>query len=356
MGRGIVSILASESLICAYDNIAPPGDPANFYFADSSNGQTFVPSEAARVQLVLTDGAAIQSQVPNNSALRMYAAQGGALLAEWVVSLNPNLAAYPLALSVVTPSTSTTPVVAGQSYYFELATDGTPPPPPPPPAEEGTMIFLGDSRTAFWPAEKMQAISELVEVNEGVSGYRVGDVLNDIISGSLDEANPEWICVWIGTNNVPDQPTATIAERAAPIIAGVTAIVGYLRYHKPNAKIILMAEIYRYDAYGTPEANQVIDAANAKTVALAQLPGVYWIDLRSAGIQLADGVHLTAGDYDIPDAAIAAVLAGNYTPPNQPAVPTTMTVSFSIAGGAPVQTQVLVGAATSVPFTTKVEA
>lgn len=355
MGRGIVSILASESLICAYDNtVNPPGDPANFYFADSGNAQTFVPANAARVQLVVTDGAAIQSQVPNNSSLRMYAAQGGALLAEWVVSLNPSLAAYPLALSVVTASTSTTPVVAGQSYFFQLSTDGIPPPPPPTPTA-GDVILVGDSLTAQGGTYLDDVFPGLLVVNMGVSGATTTSTLAKIAAGDYTSYDPETFVVLIGTNNIPNEDAATTA-------AGVEAVVNGLRTLKPDAdvKLLTIAPRYDFDFAGT-DCNTKITAVNAAIAELDNGTTIRVININDAlefageptgyaGFQV-DHIHWSSAGYaavhDIVDDAI------NGTPPP---TPTTMNVTFSIAGGSPATVSVPVGVAHTIPLTIKVEA
>lgn len=335
--------LFGQNLTNHYDN-----GPGYFYFANAANTETFDPSATVRVQAMPTGAASIQGSITANSTLSLFSSSNHSLrLAEWTVSLDPNLAGYPLALHVNSVVYSAGNITNSGVYYLTLATDAPPPPPPPPPPPAGDVILLGDSITQQGGTFLNDLFPGKNVVNAGSSGATTGYTLSRIESGEFDSYSVAAVVLMIGTNDVPTSTGAAIGQ-------GVQDCVEALMEKMPGATIHLMSITHRFDfAFAGADANEKIDAAN---VILAGMDGgdVNYLNLNADagfadGSYTTDGIHLGSAGYT----RWHDMLAGD--PPNPPTVPTTMNVTFTIAGS-PVTVAVPVGQNHTIPFTVRLEA
>ena len=109
---------------------------------------------------------------------------------------------------------------------------------------EGDVVFLGDSITHGWEAQKawQEHVGPLRPVNLGIGGDQTGHVLWRITEGhELDQLKPKAAVIMIGTNN--------IGGHTAPQIAGgIKAIVEELRRQKPHIKVLVLGVFPRGSA------------------------------------------------------------------------------------------------------------
>lgn len=326
-----------------------------------SYAETFVCGDAQRVQCGFTGGASHISEIGANSTLSVATdADHATVVASWRVHLkeSQDQNTYPLGFTVdECLSGANYTITNGGDYYFVLNETSPPPPPPPPPPSvtPGDVILVGDSLTAFGGTYLDDVFPGELVVNMGVSGATTTSTLAKIAAGDYTTYDPETFVVLIGTNNIPNEDAATTA-------AGVEAVVNGLRTLKPDAdvKMLTIAPRYDFDFAGT-DCNTKITAVNAAIAGLDNGTTIRVIDIHDApefagestgyaGFQ-GDHIHWSSAGYaavhDIVDEAI------NGTPPPPP---TSMNVTFSIAGGSPVTVSVPVGETHTIPFTIKLEA
>jgi lysophospholipase L1-like esterase len=108
----------------------------------------------------------------------------------------------------------------------------------------GDVIFLGDSITHGWEAQKawQDHFGSFKPVNLGIGGDQTGHVLWRITDGhELDHLNPKAAVIMIGTNN-------TGGHTAQQIAGGIKAIVEELKRQKPDIKILVLGVFPRGSA------------------------------------------------------------------------------------------------------------
>ena len=111
-----------------------------------------------------------------------------------------------------------------------------------------SVIFYGDSITEGWggagKAIYDSKYAPLGTVNYGVSADRTEHVLYRIADGEVENLNPKFVVLKIGTNNVGQGTGDTNDE----IVRGIKAVVDLLLERLPNSKILLLGVLPRNDA------------------------------------------------------------------------------------------------------------
>lgn len=320
------TLLKAETLPCQYVNLAH-----NFLFSidtvpavdnnPPTGDETLDPTQANRIQIFFSNGAALLGNIPDGSTLKMFSDTDHATpLAVWTVKLFAAsfFNAYPVALQPITSPTSAAPVVHGVNYYFELWSPEDSPPPPPPPQQ---VLLLGDSITLQGGNSFQSVFPGKTLVNLGINGYKSGQLLSQIQGGGLASyTNVTNIVLNIGTNDLPDATTA------AQISSNISAILGELLTRFPTAVISLTLIFPRYDTMYFPDDPQARNAkrlaVNSAITPLANGRRVKLVDVTAdpafavapyTGLQ-SDKLHLVAAGYSVWTAATTASLASNAPP------------------------------------------
>lgn len=293
-----MSVLIEGTLVNSQINAVPYCGLA----IDSAPGvgvSTQNPALATRVQCFFPNGAALLGNVPSGSNLKVYADNDrNTILAEWIVGLEPSpfFNSYPLAFHVQSVVSSAGPMVDGASYYFILTTDGAT---PPPQAQKKKVLLLGDSIThqfqQFYSPLFDSTFANYTATNLGIDGDRTGPMITRINQGWLDPYTPDFICLLIGTNDVP-------TENATTIVASIASILNALRTKFPNAKIILNTIFPRYDTAAVPgfdyvAGNQIITAVNLELLSLADGVHIKLLDTGAKPEFQIDNKTAYAGDH-----------------------------------------------------------
>jgi len=378
------TLLKAETLPCRYVNLAN-----NFLFSidtvpasgssPPTGTETLDPTQATRVQIFFSDGAALLGNIPAGSTLKMFSTTDHTTpLAVWVVQLFTAsfFNSYPVALQVLTPPASAAPVVPETNYYFELwSPDGStpPPPPPPPPPQPQQVLLLGDSITLQGGNSFQPVFPGKTLVNLGINGYKSGQLLSQIQGGGLASyTNVTDVVLNIGTNDLPD---ATTVEE---IVSNITTIVSELRSRLPSATIALTLIFPRYDtAYfaDDPQTRNVkrstintaiATAADGQHVKLVDVTADPAFATPPYTAFQSDLLHLVGTGYSVWTAATTAALAAPApdilatihtstpsTPSSSNVTPTvSQIIEVIVNGGTPSQETVSLGASRSLPVHT----
>jgi len=185
------------------------------------------------------------------------------------------------------------------------------------------VVLIGDSITQSWSGGGRQvggagaaARERWLEphgplLNAGISGDRTQHVLWRLENGMLEGSDPRVIVLMIGTNNLPHDGAAEIAQ-------GIQAILDMFEEKTPDARLVLLSCPPRGDS-ATEELR--VRGAELNRQLAADVEGrqrTTWLDLdplllddegnarpdRMAG----DRVHFSAGGYDAVAEALAEIL------------------------------------------------
>ena len=135
------------------------------------------------------------------------------------------------------------------------------------------LVFIGDSITARWPQEVLEArFGKHRPLNLGIGGDWIQNVLWRVQNSALDKSAPKVIVLLIGTNNLtagftPDELTADIG-----------ALLKVIQSKTPRSKILLLGILPR-GASVKDEINRSIRQTNAKLAALANNEQVFYLDV-----------------------------------------------------------------------------
>jgi lysophospholipase L1-like esterase len=145
------------------------------------------------------------------------------------------------------------------------------------------VVFLGDSITDFFRrADRGKAVwdeyfAPLKAVNFGISGDRTQNMLWRISQGELDGYQAKVIVLMLGTNNL-SSPPKSIRNTNEETIEGMKLVVGEIRQHQPQAKLLLLGifprgkapdNIYRAD----------IKAVNTELAKMDDGKSIYYMDI-----------------------------------------------------------------------------
>jgi len=169
------------------------------------------------------------------------------------------------------------------------------------------LLFLGDSITEGWtkaPAVWQANYEKYQAANFGIGGDRTEHVIWRIEDGVLKGVKPKVVVLMIGTNNSGEHTGAQIA-------AADQKIVGLIRAHIPEAKVLLLAIFPRgprKNANGAPDDSaqrmQAIHEANAILAKLDDGKNVRFLDI---------GAKFLGADGKIPDSIMPDQLHPNAT-------------------------------------------
>ncbi|MFN0078502.1 MAG: GDSL-type esterase/lipase family protein [Prosthecobacter sp.] len=135
------------------------------------------------------------------------------------------------------------------------------------------LVFIGDSITARWPQEVLEArFGKHRPINLGIGGDWIQNVLWRVQNGTLDKAAPKVVVLLIGTNNLtgkftPDELTADLG-----------ALLKAIQSKTPRSKILLLGILPR-GASIKDEINESIRQTNAKLATLANNEQVFYLDI-----------------------------------------------------------------------------
>lgn len=135
------------------------------------------------------------------------------------------------------------------------------------------LVFIGDSITARWPLEVLEArFGKHRPINLGIGGDWIQNVLWRVQNGTLDKAAPKVVVLLIGTNNLtagftPDELTTDIG-----------ALLKAIQSKTAQSKILLLGILPR-GASIKDEINETIRQTNAKLATLADQKQVFYLDV-----------------------------------------------------------------------------
>ncbi|MFN0076909.1 MAG: GDSL-type esterase/lipase family protein [Prosthecobacter sp.] len=135
------------------------------------------------------------------------------------------------------------------------------------------LVFIGDSITARWPQEVLEArFGKHRPINLGIGGDWIQNVLWRVQNGTPDKAAPKVVVLLIGTNNLtgkftPDELTTDIG-----------ALLKAIQNKTPRSKILLLGILPR-GASIKDEINESIRQTNTKLATLADQKQVFYLDV-----------------------------------------------------------------------------
>lgn len=155
------------------------------------------------------------------------------------------------------------------------------------PARNGAQIvFLGDSIIEMWGSDDAgkpvweTTWKPLKALNLGIAGDRTEHVLWRITNGALDNLQPRFVVLMIGTNNAGQtQENPSYHCTAKQQAEGTHAIVNEIRQRCPQAVILLHAILPRGDDVDPIRPQN--EAANALLKPLADGTMVRWVEFGS---------------------------------------------------------------------------
>ncbi|RFC45725.1 MAG: Lysophospholipase L1 [Verrucomicrobia bacterium] len=135
------------------------------------------------------------------------------------------------------------------------------------------LVFLGDSITARWPQDVLEArFGKHRPSNLGIGGDWIQNVLWRVQNGTLDKAAPKVIVMLIGTNNLTGKCTPE------EIAANIGGLIQAIQTKTAQSKILLLGILPR-GVSTKDEINASIRQTNAKIAALSDQKHVFYLDV-----------------------------------------------------------------------------
>jgi lysophospholipase L1-like esterase len=133
------------------------------------------------------------------------------------------------------------------------------------------------------------------------------------------------IVLLAGTNNIGAEPRQGVAGQVVDdVSSGIAAILSVMRRKAPDATVILTGVTPRRDRDGGTSLMPTIDAINRRIAALADGRSIRYIDInnrlaekdgRVIGGMTVDGLHLSAGGYQVWADALKPIFTELLGPP-----------------------------------------
>lgn len=140
-------------------------------------------------------------------------------------------------------------------------------------ANRPEMVFMGDSITARWPQEVLEArFGKHRPINLGMGGDWIQNVLWRVQNGPLDKAEPKVVVLLIGTNNLTGKFTPD------EIAADIGALLKAIHTKTAQSKILLLGILPR-GASIKDGINESIRQTNTKLATLADQKKVFYLDV-----------------------------------------------------------------------------
>ena len=134
------------------------------------------------------------------------------------------------------------------------------------------LVFIGDSITARWPQEMLEArFGKHRPLSLGYGGDWIQNVLWRVQNGTLDKAAPKVVVLLIGTNNLNK-------FTADEITADIGALLKAIQSKTAKSKILLLGILPR-GASIKDETNETIRQTNTKLATLADQKQVFYLDV-----------------------------------------------------------------------------
>ncbi len=173
-------------------------------------------------------------------------------------------------------------------------------------AEEGEIVFIGDSIFEFYDTDKY--FPDHIVYNRGIAGDRSNHIL-DRLSDNVLMLNPRIILIHVGTNDIGAKLGYDI------ILANYKKIVDNIHAHDAGIKILIDSvypindenRFFYSRIYGTRENYQILEL-NRQLKEFAAKNGCIFIDNysiltdsegRLARAYTTDGLHLTQKGYEV---------------------------------------------------------
>jgi lysophospholipase L1-like esterase len=135
------------------------------------------------------------------------------------------------------------------------------------------LVFIGDSITARWPQEVLEArFGKHRPLNLGIGGDWIQNVIWRVQNDTLDKAEPKVVVLLIGTNNLTGKFTPN------ELTADIGALLKAIQSKTPKSKILLLGILPR-GASIKDEINETIRQTNAKLATLADQKQVFYLDV-----------------------------------------------------------------------------
>jgi lysophospholipase L1-like esterase len=135
------------------------------------------------------------------------------------------------------------------------------------------LVFIGDSITARWPQEVLEArFGKYRPINLGIGGDWIQNVRWRVQSGTLDKAAPKVVVLLIGTNNLTGKFTPD------EIAADVGGLIKVIQTKTAQSKILLLGILPRGDSI-KDAINESIRQTNNKLATLADQKQVFYLDV-----------------------------------------------------------------------------
>ncbi len=174
------------------------------------------------------------------------------------------------------------------------------------------VVFIGDSITHHWggqPGSRLRDGEKVLKsdlgayrtLNLGFGHDRTQHVIWRLQNGEIDDINPNWVVINIGTNNLNDGNTAV------EIMSGIRVICAEVQKRTPKARVVLMS-VFPRERNPTHGRRKII-------ADLSKLIGTYSEEQKFINIDLApqfvpedgiippalmpDALHLSAEGYKI---------------------------------------------------------
>ncbi len=135
------------------------------------------------------------------------------------------------------------------------------------------IVFIGDSITARWPQEVLEArFGKHRPINLGIGGDWIQNVLWRVQNGTLDKAAPKVVVMLIGTNNLTGKFTPD------EIAVDIGGLIQAIQTKTAQSKILLLGILPRGPSIKT-EINESIRQTNTKLATLADQKKVFYLDV-----------------------------------------------------------------------------
>ena len=135
------------------------------------------------------------------------------------------------------------------------------------------LVFIGDSITARWPQEMLEArFAKHRPVCLAYGGDWIQNVLWRVQNGTLDQAPPKVVVLLIGTNNLTGKFTPN------ELTTDIGALLKAIQSKAAHTKILLLGILPR-GASIKDEINESIRQTNAKLATLADQKQVFFLDV-----------------------------------------------------------------------------
>jgi lysophospholipase L1-like esterase len=145
-------------------------------------------------------------------------------------------------------------------------------------SNKADLVFIGDSITARWPSELLQArYGKHRPVNLGIGGDWIQNVLWRVLHGVLGKASPKVIVLLIGTNNLGGFTPDEVAE-------GIGRLLRMIHEQTPASKILVLGILPRGLSVRDP-LNDKVREVNAKLAPMADGKTVFFLDVGHALVE-----------------------------------------------------------------------